>query len=45
MKKSDYKILDIFKRDTFTTDMVDEFMDGEYDLLALGTYTVVAQSD
>ena len=39
MKKSDYKILDTFSRDTFTTDMIDEFMDGDYDLLALGTYT------
>lgn len=38
-EKTDYKILDIFRRDTFTTDMIDEFMDGDYDLLALGTYT------
>lgn len=39
MNKSDFKILDIFRRDTFTTDMVDEFMEEDYDLLALGTYT------
>ena len=39
MKESDYKILDSFRRDTFTTDMIDEFLEGDYDFLALGTYT------
>ena len=30
MKESDYKILDSFRRDTFTTDMIDEFLEGDY---------------
>ena len=37
MNKSDYKILEKFRRDTFTTDMIDEFMEEDYELLVFLT--------
>ena len=36
---SELKILEGFSRSVFTTDLVDEFMEGDYDYLALGDYT------
>ena len=36
MNESTPKILEGFKKDTFTTDLVDEFMEGDYDYLAIG---------
>ena len=39
MNKSTPKILEGFSCSAFTTDLVDRFMEGDYDFLALGNYT------
>lgn len=39
MNGSKPRILEGFNRSAFTTDLVDDFMEGDYDFLALGDYT------
>lgn len=39
MSESKPKILEGFSKNAFTTDLVDDFMEGDYDFLAVGKYT------